>query len=189
MPLAGPDGNSPDAGPLTPTERPTAPLSITERIKLQRLAEAATPGVWRSAWHDEPTANCFDEVAVEAPDSTDLYGKCVVGLLWYDGPHAGCTAENAAYIAEACPAAMLRLLAQLATAEAQAAGLREQLAQARQELAQSHTVEPAGVRCTACGGYTGRAHAYSPCQTCRALARSGSLAANPLRKTPDLTNF
>ena len=100
------------AAPALPA-LPVTPLTDEQKAELKTLAEGATPGPWRSTWDDEADPADLNEVVVEtvAPQEKP-YGSVVVGLLWYDGPHAACTRENSAYIAAANPAATLSLLAE-----------------------------------------------------------------------------
>lgn len=70
--------------------------------ELEALCAAATPGPWRSTWSDPPNESDLDETIVEsmAPDLPRPVDRFVVGSLWYDGPHTGCSEPNAALIAE-----------------------------------------------------------------------------------------
>jgi hypothetical protein len=100
------------------------PMPAEQRGELKRLAAAATPGPWRSCWEYEPDVNDLNEVAiVSTAPSLGGAEKFVMGLIWYDGPHAGCTKENAAYIAAVSPDVAL---ATLAYVEALEAALKDQ---------------------------------------------------------------
>lgn len=83
---------------------------------LKTLAQAATPGPWRSSW-DDPR----DEVTGERPwliksatlNANALLGDDVVCLVYWDGDNLGCTEPDAAFIAACDPTTTLGLLAEI----------------------------------------------------------------------------
>jgi hypothetical protein len=78
--------------------------AVTTRLRaITERQIAATPGPWRSTWDDdqpEQDDSPWDTAIIESLD-TDLDPKerMVVGMIYYDGLWAACSAPNAAFIA------------------------------------------------------------------------------------------
>lgn len=117
------------------TPQNVVPMPAEKRAELKRLAEAATPGPWRSVWEEEnPDPNSHDEKAIIPLNPREGgYGDFVTGLIWYDGPHAGCTKQDAAYIAAVSPDVVLDLLAENEKLSAALATARGELADQKAE--------------------------------------------------------
>jgi len=120
-----------EVGALGPAR---GPLALTEQIKLRRLAENAPFSLL-----------LLDggKLIAERPGSEKPW--LVAGF--YDFTlNGGEARRNAAYMAEASPATILRLLDQLAAAEAQAAKVAEQVAGLKRELGEQEVEKLALVR-------------------------------------------
>lgn len=158
-----PEGSAPAPSQAVPYRV----LSADERAKLKELAEAATPGPWQSVVDvPNPDPYSHDEPAVITLNPTPHgYGNFVVGLVWYDGPHTGCTVENGAYIAAMSPDVALGTLAYVAHLE-----------QALVTLAAERVTKPTGNaagyelirqqmarRCAKCGG---KVNGHEECPVC-----------------------
>ena len=77
-------------------------LSDDEIAAIAARAEAATPGPWRSTWGDDLDPDALDETAIEAPEQpAGSIARMIVGSLWHNGPHVGCSEPNATFIAHA----------------------------------------------------------------------------------------
>lgn len=70
--------------------------------EIERRADAATAGPWRSHWGDQFDAE-LNDVPTVSSEATGLLEdeRMVVGVFWHDGAHAGCSEVDAKFIAHA----------------------------------------------------------------------------------------
>lgn len=85
-------------------------MTEDELDRLEALASAATPGPWESTWNQVDVDGETEDV-ITTSEPREQY-RSVVGTFWYDGLHAGCKEQDAAFIA-ACREAVPKLIAEV----------------------------------------------------------------------------
>jgi hypothetical protein len=102
--------------------------TAAELAAWEALAAKATAGPWQSRWTDvAKDEDHYETVVVSAAPGLDAMAAMVVGLLWWNGDHVGCSEPNAAFIAAARDA-LPRLCERVRALEAAVVAVRDALA-------------------------------------------------------------